>query len=172
MATAATTTAPTLADLARSWAIALHAQGKAPATCKSYAYGLAAFTKWVTAAGATPTVASLDRATAQLFLSDLRAAGAAPASIRAKQAALKQFAKWMEAEGETDTDVLLGLTAPTAGKPHVKALTNGEVDALITACKAPRGAGRTVRGVPGRGADQAAGRHRRPRRRGREPDHR
>jgi site-specific recombinase XerD len=133
-----------LADLAESWATTLRAEHKAPGTIRVYAGGVARFIAWhqAQAPGLLVTASALDRKTAAAFLADAIAAGAAPATARARYAALRQFTAWLADEGETDTDLLLGMKPPKLDKPRVPRLADGELAALVKACRVPAGADR------------------------------
>ena len=133
-----------LADLAASWEITLRAELKSAATIRVYCAGVAAFIAWHQgqAPGMPVVCSSLDRRTASAFLADLLASGLSPATARARHAALRQFTIWLAEEGVLDADPLLGLRPPKLDDPRVDGLTDGELAAMIKACRVPAGADR------------------------------
>ena len=121
-----------LGDLAESWLRALEAERKSGQTLRSYRAAVDAFLRWH--AGQSPAEPVLDRAAVSAFLADHP--GWSPATARLRYAALRQFGRWLAEEGEADADPLAGMRPPKLDKPVVPRLSDGEVAALVRACKA------------------------------------
>jgi len=52
-------------------------------------------------------------------------------------AGVRQFSKWLAAEGEIPSDPLVGVNAPKAPVPLTPCLDEGELKALVSACRGP-----------------------------------
>jgi site-specific recombinase XerD len=124
-----------LGELAGSWLLALEAEHKSPATLRAYRRGVDAFLAWHAGQGTAEPL--LDRPAATAFLADLRRDGQAPATLRLRYKALRLFAAWLAEEGETGGDTLAGLKPPKLDEPVVPRLPEGELTALVAACRGP-----------------------------------
>jgi site-specific recombinase XerD len=126
-----------LADMLSSWELAMRAEGKSPATVKTYRESIKVYLRWC---GTSGIPAELTRSAVQAFIADLLDNGAQSATATTRQKALKQFSKWLHAEGEIESDPLDGLKQPKQDHKVVSALSDDELKALIKACQ-----GRTLR---------------------------
>ncbi|MGV9801734.1 tyrosine-type recombinase/integrase [Mycobacterium sp. NPDC003449] len=121
-----------LADLLPSWQLHLRAERKSENTLGSYTRGVAAFLKWCNDTDTPPT---LDKATVQTFLVALLDGGAEPATARTRYAALRRYGQWLADEGELPSNPLYGMAPPKLDAKVTRALSDGELKALIAACK-------------------------------------
>lgn len=120
-----------LAELLKSWELALRAERKSPATVKSYGNGVRRFLVWCADA---QRVGRLDRPTVAAFVADLLDHGAEAATARSRQLALRRFSAWLAAEGEIERDELVGVSPPKLDQKIVEPLTDDQLRALIKAC--------------------------------------
>lgn len=121
-----------IAELSRSWKVALQAEKKSPQTVASYTLGLDLFLRWCTTHGHPH---ALDRNLVRAWIAGMLDDGASPATARARQMALKRFSAWLAAEDEIDTDPLRDLSPPKMDRAVVDSLTDAQSSALVAACK-------------------------------------
>lgn len=74
------------------------------------------------------------------FLSDLAAEGMKPTTAARKLSALRQFHRFLYAEGMADADPTADIDPPRKGRPLPKFMTEGDVDRLLEAAHAGKGA--------------------------------
>lgn len=123
-----------LTDLGKSFARHLRAEGKAPRTIKLYGMSVQMFADWLTARGTAPTLDAFTRDNIREWLADLsedRAAG----TVRTRYRGLFRFAGWLVDEEEIDSHPMRALSPPEAKASPVPVLTDGELTALLKACK-------------------------------------
>jgi site-specific recombinase XerD len=121
-----------LADLLPSWQLALRAERKSPNTITSYSEGVLGFLRWCADTGTAP---ELSRTAVQAFTAALLDAGAEPATARSRHMALRRFGAWLADEGELDTNPLLGVKPPKLDAKVTAALSDDQLQRLISACR-------------------------------------
>ena len=78
-------------------------------------------------------LASATAETIEAYFQDLSARGLSPATANRRRSAVRQFYRFVLGEGWRQDDPSRRVVAPKAGRPLPKALSRGEVDALIAA---------------------------------------
>jgi len=113
--------------LEQAWA----ERGLAKASLASYGADLRGFAGWLAARGRT--LADADRGALFDYLAVRHAGGMRPRSGARLTSTLKQFGLWMVERGLRADDPAADLSAPKLPRALPKALTEGEVDALLAA---------------------------------------
>lgn len=120
------------AELAGLWLTRLRGEGKAPNTITAYASAARIFARWCDDHGQDVLTG---RAQAEAWTADCLAAGLDPATAELRCTALRSLSAYLAAQDATDGDVLAGLRGPRRIRKVVPKLAEGEVTALIAACK-------------------------------------
>lgn len=131
----ATLTAAVARDLLPEWHLSLRAERKTPGTIAVYTDAAARYLAWCTAGDRLP----LTRTGLQQWVVELLDAGGSAATARSRIGALRRFAAWLCATGHLSANPFTAVRAPALDQPVVEPLTDAELRALITACRAPAG---------------------------------
>jgi site-specific recombinase XerD len=119
-------------ELIDSWVIALRAERKAFETIDTYRKGIRAYARWCESAG-FDRVLSQDQF--QAYLSALvESKKFAASTIATRHITVRQFSGWLAAE-ERHSDPLVLVPGPKVDEKIVQPLTDGELAALIGACR-------------------------------------
>jgi len=124
-----------LRDLLGSFTLHLRGERKSAQTVKSYTDGVRLFLSWCDREQIEP---ALDRPTVDKWIADLLDGGAEPSTARSRQLAVRRFSAWLAAEGEIPADQLAHMSPPKLDVKAVPVLTDGQLKAMLAACKGPR----------------------------------
>lgn len=127
---------PEAETLARSWALALRAERKSPATLKAYGDGV----RFYLAHCAEHDLPPFSRSTLSLWTAHLLDTGSAASTARSRQLAVRRFAAWLAEEGELDADPFLGIKSPKLDQTVIEPLSDDQLRSLLKACTVPKGA--------------------------------
>jgi len=120
------------------WLLALETEGRRPATLETYRWHWVPFIRWLE----TQDLRALDDLTPfviRRWLSEYRS-DHAPASVRSTFNSIQAFVNWAKREGILHTDPLKNVKPPKTDAPAKKALSAGEVRALLAALRGSRSA--------------------------------
>jgi integrase/recombinase XerD len=124
-----------LRDLLGSFTLHLRGERKSAQTIKTYGDGVRLFLSWCEREGLEP---ALDRATVDKWIAGLLDGGAEASTARSRQLAVRRFSAWLAAEGEIPADQLAHMSPPKLDSKVVPVLDDGQLRALLAACKGPR----------------------------------
>ena len=127
-------------ELAELWLTRLRSQGKAHNTINAYTSAVNRYREWSKLNH--PDEVRLDRPAVEAFTADALAAGLDPATAELRCTALRSLSGYLAAEAVTDGDLLAGLKSPKRTGKVVPKLRDGELAALLAACKGTRFADR------------------------------
>lgn len=119
-----------LADLHKSFARHLRAEGKAERTATIYGQSITYYSAWLQAQGREATLEELDRAAIREWLTERNELS----TVRTRHKGLQRFCGWLVEEGELATNPMAGLAAPTAKAKPVPVLSDEQLAALMKAC--------------------------------------
>jgi len=122
-----------LADLHKSFARHLRAEGKAERTATIYGQSITVYSAWLQAQGREATLAELDRAAIREWLAGLTERNEL-STVRTRHKGLQRFCGWLVEEGELAANPMAGLAAPTAKAKPVPVLSDEQLAALMKAC--------------------------------------
>ena len=108
-------------------------RGASANTIDAYRRDLADYTGFLGAAGRRPEAATADDLRG--YLARLDQAGMAPRTAARRLSALRQFYRFLYADGLRPDDPSSALDAPRLGRPLPKILSEGDVDALLSASR-------------------------------------
>lgn len=132
-------TSPQLADLAASFRRSLRAAGKADRTQVLYGQSIRFFCDWLAAQGRPATLDQLNRHAISAWLAHLIEAGNEPSTVATRLRGMRRFCRWLEAEGEVEKAPTAGVEMPAPSEKPVRVLTDGELEALVKACRVTKG---------------------------------
>jgi site-specific recombinase XerC len=124
-----------LLDLADSFDLFLHVEGKAERTRVLYRQSIDYLSRWLATQGQPPDLSALTRDNVLGWLSDLRHRGLTDGTIRTRWRGLVRFTRWLLAEGIIKADPLAGITVDKPELPSVPVLSDEELSALLDACR-------------------------------------
>ena len=122
-----------LADLHKSFARHLRAEGKAERTATIYGQSITYYSAWLHAQGRQATLEELDRAAIREWLAGLTERNEL-STVRTRHKGLQRFCGWLVEEGELAANPMAGLAAPTAPAKPVPVLSDEQLAALMKAC--------------------------------------
>jgi site-specific recombinase XerD len=114
------------------WLLDLTAQGKSPATRKTYRDAVRGYREWC-ADNSYPD--EISKEAVVRYLAAMLDGGGAATTTRLRHAALRQFSKWLTAEEVIPEDVLLKIPPPKLDSKVVPVLADDELKDLFAACK-------------------------------------
>lgn len=123
-----------IADLAKSFARALRAEGKAPRTVELYGMSVRLFREWLADQGTPATLDALTRANLRDWLADLTAEKSS-STVRTRYRGMFRFCGWLAAEEEIPKNPMAGMQPPAAKVKPVPVLSDAELAALTAVCK-------------------------------------
>jgi len=122
-----------LADLHKSFARHLRAEGKAERTATIYGQSITFYSAWLAAQGREATLEELDRAAIREWLAGLTERNEL-STVRTRHKGLQRFCGWLVEEGELAANPMAGLAAPSAAAKPVPVLSDEQLAALMKAC--------------------------------------
>lgn len=125
--------AASLMDLGKSFARALKAEGRSPATLRLYGQSVRFFAEWLESQGRSATLDELTRDGIREWLGALTDR-VESATVRTRYRGLYRFCAWLADESEIATNPMKGMTPPTSRDKPVPVLTDDELTRLLKAC--------------------------------------
>jgi site-specific recombinase XerD len=119
--------------LARSWTLAMQAEGKSPRTIGGYTETLELFTRWLIDTNRSAQVADVSRDDVRAWLAELRDRNK-PSTVQTRYKGLRVYFGWLEREEEIATNPMKNVTVEQPPVPPVPILSRDEMTALIKAC--------------------------------------
>jgi integrase/recombinase XerD len=113
-------------------------RGASENTCLAYQRDLEDFTEWITKR--PHGIIEADSVDIRDFLTTLARRGLAPSSSARKLSSLRQFFKFLHGDGYRNDDPTAVIDSPRQGRSLPKVLSEAEVDALLGAAHAVKGA--------------------------------
>ena len=127
--------AETLESLRGSFNRSLRVEGKADRTLVLYGQSITYFSQWLTQRDQAADVANLSRDNVRAWLDALRGRGLTTGTIRTRWRGLRRFTNWLLAEGIIEHDPLVGIEVDKPEPPPVPVIDDGELTALVGACR-------------------------------------
>ena len=106
-------------------------RGRSPTTLAAYRGDLRRYCAWLVARGATLATAGEEDVTA--YVAHLRAEGRAPSSVKRALVAVRALHRFLAREGSAPADPAADVALPRVPRGVPRALTEGEVEALLGA---------------------------------------
>lgn len=127
--------AETLESLRGSFNRSLRVEGKADRTLVLYGQSIDYFSRWLAEQGIPADLSTLTRDNVLGWLDQLRSRGLTTGTIRTRWRGLRRFVNWLVAEDILSKDPLGGIVVDKPEPPPVPILTDGDLTALLNACK-------------------------------------
>jgi site-specific recombinase XerD len=124
-----------LESLNASFARRLRAEGKAERTRILYRQSVTYFGQWLAAQNLPADLSGLTRDNVLDWLSSMRERGLTAGTVRTRWRGLHRFCRWLVSEEVIDKDPLTGVVVDSPEPTAVPILSDGELAALINACK-------------------------------------
>ncbi|MBX6370616.1 MAG: tyrosine-type recombinase/integrase [Rhodospirillales bacterium] len=116
-----------------SWVRTLRAEAKSPATLRAYVESAARLGEWSAAAGVDPL--RLDPDGVRRWVASMLDGGLSEQTALRHFRAASRLYGWLAAEGEIPASPFVGVTPPKVPEKLVHVPTDGEVRALLAACR-------------------------------------
>lgn len=125
---------PTIAELTVDFDLMLQAQGKSPATRKTYTTAVRQLTSFLTDRGMPLEVAGIAREHVEAYLADLFARRRSPSTARTRFAGLAIFFGWLVEEGEIPRSPMERMKMPAVPDRPVAVIDDDAVRRLLDGC--------------------------------------
>jgi len=125
--------AASLMDLGKSFARALKAEGRSPATLRLYGQSVRFFADWLESQGRPATLDELTRDAVREWLGALTDR-VESATVRTRYRGLYRFCAWLADESEIAANPMKGMSPPTSRDKPVPVLTDDDLTKLLKAC--------------------------------------
>jgi site-specific recombinase XerD len=122
-----------LADLHRSFARHLRAEGKSDRTITIYGQAIVFFSKWLEEQGRPADLDELNRPAIREWLAQLAEVNE-PSTVKTRYRGLFRFCGWLVDEEELDENPMKTLSPPQPSSKPVPVLSDEELTALMKAC--------------------------------------
>jgi site-specific recombinase XerC len=125
---------PTIDELTIDFELMLQAQGKSPATRKTYGTAVRQLAAFLADRGMPVEVAGITREHVEAFMADLFARGRSPSTARTRFAGLAIFFGWLTEEGEVARSPMERMKMPAVPDRPVAVVDDDAIRRLLDGC--------------------------------------